>query len=204
MNSCRNCFWSTAWFFGTPPGVAVAVTFWRSVLETPPRLIDILRSRRSCAEAQSTARGGRQCGRGCSGGNGARRPARAGLVRRGLGLRRTPVGVAELVLAGGGRRRQRRRARRRIAALDGRLAALARTAGGGERHRRMSGLAADVRLGARARRLNGGGRGMPRRRRRRSRLDGAPWRDAIDGRLDALGNGIVVLGSGRRLRVRHP
>src|SRR5438552_2068621 len=98
MNSCRNCFWSTAWFFGTPPGVAVAVTFWRSVLETPPRLIDILRSR-SCAEAQSTARGGRQCGRGCSGGNGARRPARAGLVRRGLGLRRTPVGVAELVLA---------------------------------------------------------------------------------------------------------
>src|SRR5205823_13412386 len=99
MNSCRNCFWSTAWFFGTPPGVAVAVTFWRSVLETPPRLIDILRSRRSCAEAQSTARGGRQCGRGCSGGNGARRPARAGLVRRGLGLRRTSVGVAGLVLA---------------------------------------------------------------------------------------------------------
>src|SRR5881396_2199091 len=99
MNSCRNCFWSTAWFFGTPPGVAVAVTFWRSVLETPPRLIDILRSR-SCAEAQSTARGGRQCGRGCSGGSGARRrPARAGLVMRGLGLRRTSVGVAELVLA---------------------------------------------------------------------------------------------------------
>src|SRR2546430_12071194 len=100
MNSFRNCFWSTAWFFGTPPGVAVAVTFWRSVLETPPRLIDILRSRRSCAEAQSTARGGRQCGRGCSGGSGARRrPARAGLVRRGLGLRRTPGGGAELVLA---------------------------------------------------------------------------------------------------------
>src|SRR5437867_1376870 len=53
MNSFRNCFWSTAWLFGTPPGVAEAVTFWRSVLETPPRLIDILRSRSSISFARA-------------------------------------------------------------------------------------------------------------------------------------------------------
>src|SRR2546427_2874324 len=92
MNSFRNCFWSTAWFFGTPPGVAVAVTFWRSVLETPPRLIDILRSRSSISFARAHQYPSLALMRGGS----VHRSRRASVLARAQPRRRSPQSGAVL------------------------------------------------------------------------------------------------------------